>query len=315
VETYVIRRVAAAVAITCAVVTIVFLLLRLVPGDVVTFMLGDTGAWPGQVAAMRHALGLDRPLLAQYLGWFGATIRGDFGVSIVSGRPIGGDLAVRAPRSVELAAAALALGVVAGIPLGSLAARRLGGVLDLTVGGVSVLGLTVPSFVVGSVFVLLFGLALHWLPATGYADLTSDPVEHLRHLLLPAVTLSLSIMPVFLRMTRSSVLDTLAQDFVRTARAKGLRETAVLARHVLRNSLIPVVTVVGLQAGTLLGRVVIVENVFNWPGLSSLLLSGILQRDYPVVQAVVLVVAVAFVFINLVLDLAYSVVDPRIRHA
>ncbi len=312
-EAYVIRRVAAALVLACAVVTVVFLLLRLVPGDVVTFMIGESDASPERIAAMRHALGLDRPLLAQYLGWLGSTARGDFGASIISGRPIGTDLAIRAPRSLELAAAALVLGVVFGIPLGSLAARRRGGGLDLAVGSVSVLGLTFPSFVVGSVFVLLFGLVLHWLPATGYVDVGGDPLGHLRHLILPAVTLALSIVPVLIRMTRSSVLDALSQDFVRTARAKGLGEATVLARHVLRNSLIPVVTVIGLQAGTLLGRIVIVENVFNWPGLSSLLLSGILQRDYPVVQAVVLVVAVAFVFINLVVDLAYGVVDPRIR--
>jgi peptide/nickel transport system permease protein len=310
---YLMRRVAAALVLAAAVVTIVFLLVRLVPGDVVLVMLGDTDAPPEKVAAMRHALGLDRPLGVQYLTWLGGVARGDFGRSILSGRPIVADLAARAPRSLELAAAALLLGVALGIPLGSVAARGRGGPLDLLVGGIAILGLTFPSFVVGSVFVLLFGLVLHWLPATGYIDFTSDPLGHVRHLTLPAVTLALSIIPVLLRMTRSSVLDTLSMDFVRTARAKGLGEAVILVRHVLQNSLIPVVTVIGLQAGTLLGRIVLVEYIFNWPGLSTLLLSGVLQRDYPVVQAVVLVVAVAFVFINLLVDLTYGMIDPRIR--
>ncbi len=312
-QAYVMRRAAVALVLAAAVVTIVFLLLRLVPGDVVLVMLGDSDAPPEKVLAMRHALGLDRPLGVQYLTWIGGVARGDFGRSILSGRPIGGDLAARAPRSLELAAAALVLGVSLGVPLGSLAARGRGGPLDLFFGGIAILGLTFPSFVVGSVFVLLFGLVLHWLPATGYIDFTSDPLGHVRHLILPAVTLALSIIPVLLRMTRSSVLDTLSMDFVRTARAKGLGEAVILLRHVLQNSLIPVVTVIGLQAGTLLGRIVLVEYIFNWPGLSTLLLSGVLQRDYPVVQAVVLVVAVAFVFINLLVDLTYGLIDPRIR--
>lgn len=312
-QVYVMRRVAAALVLAAAVGTIVFLLVHLVPGDVVLVMLGESEAPPDKIAAMRHALGLDRPLEAQYLTWLGSVARGDFGRSILSGRPIGADLAARAPRSIELAAAALVLGAAAGIPLGSLAARSRGGPLDLLVGGLAVLGLTFPSFVIGTVFVLLFGLVLHWLPATGYINFGSDPLGHVRHLILPAVTLALSIMPVLLRMTRSSVLDTLSMDFVRTARAKGLGEAGILARHVLRNSLIPVITVIGLQAGTLLGRIVLVEYIFNWPGLSTLLLSGVLQRDYPVVQAVVLVVAVAFVALNLLVDLTYALIDPRIR--
>jgi peptide/nickel transport system permease protein len=164
-------------------------------------------------------------------------------------------------------------------------------------------------------FVLLFGLVLHWFPATGFVGFGEDPVGHLRHLVLPAATLALTIMPVVMRMTRASMLEVLHQEYVRTARSKGLSEPVVLTRHVLRNSLIPVITVIGLQAGTLLGRIVLIEYIFNWPGLSSLLLTGVNQRDYPLVQAVVLVIALAFVLINLLVDVAYGLVDPRIHVA
>ncbi|HYM69598.1 MAG TPA: ABC transporter permease, partial [bacterium] len=174
---------------------------------------------------------------------------------------------------------------------------------------------TFPSFVIGTVFVLVFGLVLHWFPATGYVAFSDDPASHLRHLVLPALTLGLTFAPVVLRMTRAGMLETLSQDFVRTARAKGLAERVVVAKHVLRNSLIPVVTVLGLQAGELIGRIVLIEYIFNWPGVSSLLLSGAFQRDYPVVQAVVVVVAASFVLINLLVDLTYMLIDPRIRLA
>jgi peptide/nickel transport system permease protein len=312
---YVLRRLIAAAAMTAAIATAVFLLLRAVPGDVVVVMLGENAASPDKIAAMRHALGLDRPLLEQYAAWLAHLARGDFGTSILSGRSIGAELAVRVPRSLELGVFALAAAVLLGIPLGTLAARRAGRPLDLAITGVSVLGLTFPSFVVGSVFVLVFGLVLHWFPATGYVAFSDDPLGHVRHLVLPALTLALTFAPVVLRMTRAGMLETLSQDFVRTARAKGLAERAVMARHVLRNSLIPVITVLGLQAGELIGRIVLIEYIFNWPGVSSLLLAGAFERDYPLVQAVVVVVAAAFVLINLLVDLAYMLVDPRIRLA
>jgi peptide/nickel transport system permease protein len=312
---YLVRRLVTAVMLALAVATVVFMLLRLVPGDVVTIMLGDTDASPEKVAALRHVLGLDRPVLVQYLTWLGRALHGDFGSAFISGRPIAADLAARIPRSLELGGVALVLAVLAGIPLGALAARRPGSPLDLTVSGVVVLGLTLPSFVTGMLFVLLFGLVLHWFPATGYVDLAPDPMGHIRHLVLPAMTLALTIVPIITRMTRASMLETLHQDYVRTARSKGLAERIVIGKHVLRNSLIPVITVIGLQAGTLLGRIVLIEYIFNWPGLSSLLLTGVNQRDYPLVQAVVLVIALAFVCINLLVDIAYGLVDPRIRVA
>jgi peptide/nickel transport system permease protein len=312
---YLFRRLVAALLLALAVATVVFLLLRLVPGDVVTVMLGETDASPEKVAALKQVLGLDRPVPVQYVHWLGRALRGDFGTAFISGRPIAPDLAARIPRSLELGAVALVLAVTVGIPLGALSARHPGSRLDLAVGGVVVLGLTLPSFVIGMLFVLLFGLVLHWFPATGYVDFASDPAGHLRHVVLPAVTLALTIMPVVTRMTRASMLETLHQDYVRTARSKGVTERAVIARHVLRNSLIPVITIIGLQAGTLLGRIVLIEYIFNWPGLSSLLLTGVNQRDYPLVQAVVLVIALAFVIINLLVDVAYGLVDPRIRVA
>ncbi len=312
---YVVRRLAAALVLALAVATVVFMLLRLVPGDVVTVMLGESDVSPEKVTALRHALGLDRPVLVQYASWLSRAVRGDFGNAFLSGRRISDDLAARIPRSLELGVTALLLAMLLGIPLGAASAQRPGSTLDLVAGGVAVLGLTLPSFVIGLLLVLLLGLELHWFPATGYVDFGTDAVGHLRHLVLPAVTLAMTILPVIARMTRASMLETIPQDFVRTARAKGLAERTVVVRHVLRNSLIPVVTVIGLQAGTLLGRIVLVEYIFNWPGLSSLLLHGVFQRDYPLVQAVVLVIALAFVLINLLVDLAYGMIDPRIRVA
>lgn len=312
---YLLRRLAAALVLALAVATVVFLLIRLVPGDVVTVMLGESDPSPEKVTALKHTLGLDRPVLVQYVSWLTHALRGDFGNAFLSGRRISDDLGARIPRSLELGAAALLLAVGLGIPLGAVSAQRPGSMLDFVAGGVAVLGLTLPSFVIGLLLVLLFGLELHWFPATGYVDVATNLSGHVRHLVLPAVTLAMTILPVIARMTRASMLETIPQDFVRTARAKGLAERTITVRHVLRNSLIPVVTVIGLQAGTLLGRVVLVEYIFNWPGLSSLLLHGVFQRDYPLVQAVVLVIAVAFVLINLLVDLAYGMIDPRIRVA
>lgn len=312
---YIVRRVTAAGAMTLAIATVVFLLLRAVPGDVVLVMLGENGGSPEKIAAMRHALGLDRPLLVQYGVWLGHLVRGDFGTSLLSGLSIGGELAVRVPHSLELGAVALGLGVAAGIPLGALAARDAGGPLDLAVSGVSSLGLMVPAFVMAALFVLVFGLVLHWFPATGYVAWSDDPLGHLRHLALPAVTLALTFAPVIMRMTRAGMLEALSHEFVRTARAKGLSERAVVVRHVLRNSLIPVVTVLGLQAGELIGRIVLIEYIFNWPGVSTLLLAGVFQRDDHDHRLHERVVALAFVLVNLLVDLAYVAIDPRIRLA
>jgi len=312
---YILRRVIAAVLMTVAITTAVFLMLRAVPGDVVVVMLGEGAATPENVAAMRHALGLDRPLLVQYGSWLTHVARGDFGSSIISGVSIGAQLGERIPRSLELGAVALSLGVVLGIPLGVFAARRPGGALDLAITGIGALGLMFPAFVVGTLFVLLFGLVLHWFPATGYIEFSDDPIGHIRHLVLPAVTLALTFAPVIMRMTRAGMLEAQSQDFVRTARSKGLAERTVLVKHVLRNSLIPVITVLGLQAGELIGRIVLIEYIFNWPGLAGLLLTGVFGRDYPTVQAVVVVIAFSFVFINLLVDLTYMLVDPRIRLA
>ncbi|HLN13185.1 MAG TPA: ABC transporter permease [bacterium] len=312
---YILRRVIAAVLMTVAITTAVFLMLRAVPGDVVVVMLGEGAATPENVAAMRHALGLDRPLLVQYGSWLTHVARGDFGSSIISGVSIGAQLGERIPRSLELGAVALSLGVVVGIPLGVFAARRPGGALDLAITGIGALGLMFPAFVVGTLFVLLFGLVLHWFPATGYIEFSDDPIGHIRHLVLPAVTLALTFAPVIMRMTRAGMLEAQSQDFVRTARSKGLAERTVLVKHVLRNSLIPVITVLGLQAGELIGRIVLIEYIFNWPGLAGLLLTGVFGRDYPTVQAVVVVIAFSFVFINLLVDLTYMLVDPRIRLA
>lgn len=296
------------------VATIIFFLIHFVPGDPALTIVGEENASPEKLAAVRSALGLDRPLLLQYTTWLLRIVRGDLGRSFVTARPVGLDLALRLPRTFELIAAAVLLAVVMGTPLGALAARRRNSGLDLTASVVALLGISAPVFVTGTLMVLLLSVHLRVLPSSGWTAFAGNPAEHIARLLMPAVVLSLAMSAVIMRMTRSSLLEVILQDYIRTARAKGLSERAVLFRHALRNSLIPVVTVVGVQMGNLLGGSVIVEEVFAWPGVSTYLITGISQRDYPVVQGVVLVICLAFVLINLGVDLLYGFLDPRIKY-
>jgi peptide/nickel transport system permease protein len=301
------------VVMMLGVASIVFFVIYLIPGDVASIIVGER-ATPEQVAHVRQALGLDRPLYVQYLDWLAKVIRGDLGKSLISGRSVMKDLILQLPRTVELMVSAILLAIGIGIPLGILAAVKRSKAEDRVVSILGLLGLSVPSFVIGTLLALILGVYLRCLPISGFVPFDQDPVHHLQLLFMPSLALGLSMAGVVMRMTRSAMLGVLGEDYIRTARAKGLGERQVRYRHALRNALVPVVSIIGVQAGTLLGGTVIIEFIFNWPGLSSLLLRAIYQRDAPLVQGVILLISGAFILINLMVDLLNSRLDPRIRY-
>jgi peptide/nickel transport system permease protein len=311
---YLARRLVYLVAQVLLVATVVFLLIRLVPGDPARAIVGETAS-EEQVATMRHKLGIDRSVLIQYVGWLGAAARGDLGASIVNGASIDEQVGQRLGNTLELVIISIALALALGMPLGILAAIRANRPTDLVLSSLAMLGLSLPNFVVGSLGLLIFALGLRWLPQHQFVAFGSDPAQHLQLLVLPVLTLAASTGAVVMRMTRAAMLDVVRQDYLRTARAKGLTDQVILVRHALRNAITPVVSIVGLELAALLGGTVIVETIFGWPGLSSLLLAGVRARDYPTVQAVVLVIAVLTILINLLVDLLYGWLDPRIRYA
>jgi peptide/nickel transport system permease protein len=312
---YTVRRTLMAVFLVLGAATVVFVLIHMVPGDVVVAMLGEMSTLtPEQIEAVRHRLGLDLPLHIQYFNWISSVVRGDLQESLVHGRPVMTDVLIRLPRTLELVVVSMALGLSLGIPTGTLAAIRRDSAPDFVLSVVGLMGLSLPSFVMGTLLILVLGLQLRWFPCSGFVSFGDDPVHHLRLLSMPAITLGLGIAAIIMRMTRGSLLEVLQEDYIRTARAKGLNETVVYLRHALKNALIPVVTTAGVSMGSLLGGTVIVESLFSWPGLSSILISAVEHRDYPMVQGVVLVVAGGFVFINLAVDLINAYLDPRIRY-
>ena len=304
-----------AVPTILGVVTAVFLLIRLVPGDVVTYMLGLEGSLPqGRVEDLRRLFGVDRPLHVQYADYVGNVVRGNLGKSLRTGRPVGPELARRFPVTIQLALMGLLAAIAIGVPIGILAALRRGRLADYLATTFVLIGLSVPSFWLAILLILFFALRLGWLPPTGFISLGESLSENLRHMLLPALSLGLILAAASTRIVRSSLLEVLERQYIRTARAKGLRESAVVLRHALRNALIPVVTVIGLQFGTLLGGTVIIEQIFSLPGIGRYALEGINLRDYPVVQGAVLAIALAFVLVNLFVDMCYGFIDPRIRY-
>jgi peptide/nickel transport system permease protein len=312
---WVLRRIGVSIVLVWVVVTVVFMAIHLVPGDPAELLLSQGGAAPdpAAVTALRHQLGLDRPLLAQYGADLVALAHGDLGSSLQDQTPVSQAIATRLPRTLELIAAASVLALLVGVPFGTLAAMSPGGMLDRTGSGMAALFLSVPVFVVGTLLVLLFAEQLGWAPAGGYVAVADSPGAHFGHLAMPAITIAVGLGAMLFRITRASVLDVAMRDYVRTARAKGVTPGRILRRHVVRNALSPVVTVFGLQFGALLGGTVLVEYVFNYPGLSGLLVQAVDARDYPMVQGIVLVISVLFVAINLVLDLLYAALDPRVR--
>jgi peptide/nickel transport system permease protein len=313
---YLLRRLVHTAILIFIIVTIVFLMIHLLPGDPATMILGGQEGQPSQadIDRLNAELGLDGPIHEQYFRWLGNLTRLDLGVSFSTNEPIGSKvIAERLPRSLMLGVPATILAIVIGIPLGIVSARWRRSAIDPLVSGAALLGFSVPTFVVGNILVLVFAVNLGWFPASGYVDPLDDWVGFWKAAALPILSLSLAPLAVIMRMTRSSVLEELGLDYVRTARAKGLSETPTIIHHVLRNSMLPVITVLGLQFGTLFAGSVIIEYIFNWPGMGRLFLTAVGERDYPVIQTVVLVVAVSFVLINLLTDLSYAFFDPRIR--
>lgn len=297
-------------------VTLVFTFLHVLPGDPVLVILGsERSPEPEQVEAVRHELGLDRPLGQQYLDWLGKFSRFDLGDSLVDQEPIARSVAERLPRTLELVLLATVLSVVVAVPMGVVAALKRNRAPDWILSTLAATGISMPVYVVATLLVLLFGIQLHWLPTGGYTALEDAPAKHALQVILPAITLAFGLGATIARMTRSAVLEVLHQDYVRTARAKGVAERKVIYRHALRNALIPVVTVIGVQVGTLIGGTVLVEYIFNWPGLSTLLITAISRRDYPMVQGVILVTSSLLILINLVVDLLYGLLDPRVRYS
>jgi peptide/nickel transport system permease protein len=295
------------------VVTIVFLLIHLIPGDPVSVMLGPD-ATPAQIAGTRQALGLDRPLPEQLYTFDARVLRGDLGHSYVLDRPVTRALAERAEPTIVLTLCALLVAVAIGVPSGIVAAAHRGSWWDRGLMFFSLLGVCVPGFWLSLNFIFLFAVRLGWLPAAGYASVFSDPRAALTYMVLPALSLGINQSALIARIARSCMLEVLQQDYIRTARAKGLAPRVVTYVHAFRNALVPVVAVIGITTAILIGGAVVTEIVFNIPGLGRLIISAILRRDYPVVQGVVLVTAAAYVVINLVVDLLYAFIDPRIRY-
>ena len=312
---YLARRAVWTVIALLGVSVVIFLLVRLLPGNIVDIIAGTEGQLSrAQRGAVLREFGLDRPLLVQYLRWIGNMLQGNFGWSFRSGQPVVTLIVSRLPITIELALLAVLSVAFVGIPLGVAASVSRSLRIRTLVQIISVLGLSLPSFWIAILLIITASSLFGWLPALIYVSPWADPWVNLQQMFLPVLSLALGLSAVVVRMTRSSMLEVLGQDFIRVARAKGLATRAVLLRHALRNALIPIVTVLGLQTGFLLGGVVITEQIFGLPGLGWTLLNGVYQRDYPVVQGTVMVFAVTFVLINLLVDLLYTYLDPRIRY-
>jgi peptide/nickel transport system permease protein len=293
---------------------IVFAIIRLIPGDPAVVLLGPEGASPEAVAALRRDLGLDQPIAVQYLIWLRRTAQGDLGKSFISKMPVSFLVRKSLPATLHLAAAALLIALLVSVPAGILAAIRPHSWIDNLCTSFALAGVAMPGFWLGIMLVLLFAVGLGWFPTSGYVPLDEDALASTRSVFLPALALGVSLAAALSRFLRTGMLDVLGQDYVRTARAKGLPERAVVARHAVRNGLLSVVTVLGLQTGQLLGGSIVIEQVFNWPGMGRLVLSAIQFRDYTIVQAVVLLVATGYVIINFAVDVLYVYLDPRIRY-
>ena len=310
---FVFHRLAATVPVLFLVTAGVFALLHLTPGDPVDAMMAESVDATVR-AELRRELGLDRPIHVQYLAWMGRLLQGDLGRSIRNREPVVENVGRRIRPSLQLALLAMGTSLLVALPVGILSAARRNTAVDGVGTTFALFGICMPNFLIALLLIFVFGVTLRWLPISGYTDPLEEPLNGLRSLVLPAVTLGLALAAVITRTLRSSLLEALAEDYIRTARAKGLSERAVLRRHALKNSLIPVVTVLGLQLGTLIGGAVITEYVFALPGVGRLVVDAVFARDYPLVQGVVLLIAVGFILSNLMVDLVYGWLDPRIRH-
>lgn len=298
-------RLLAAIPVLIGVSIAVFAMIHLLPGDPATIMLQGSPASAQDIQNLRHQLGLDQPLYLQYVKYVGRVVRGDFGISIHTRRPVLTEIVTVFPATLALALTSMVVAILMGVILGTLAALKHNSWLDTTLMGVSLFGVSMPSFWVGLLLILSFSVWLGWFPSTGVGDW--------KHLVLPALALGTNFSAVTARLVRSNLLEVLRQEYVLTARAKGLSERAVILRHALRNALIPVITIIGLQFGNLLGGAVVIETVFARQGFGRLAITAILAKDFPLIQGVVLVGAVIYVFVNILVDLSYALIDPRIK--
>ncbi|GIV80622.1 MAG: peptide ABC transporter permease [Litorilinea sp.] len=311
---YLIQRLLLTVVVLLGVTFAVFLIIHLVPGDPARVILG-VQANEENVAALRERLGLNRPFLVQYASWLWHALQGDLGRSLITGQAVLPQILQRLPATLQLAAAALFIGMLIGLPAGIVSALRPGSRLDVITSLFSQVGVSIPDFWLGILLVILFSLTLRWLPPSGYTPISVDFGDWLAHLVLPALTAGVISGSIQTRFVRSAMLEVLNEDYIRTARAKGLGERVVILRHGLRNALITIVTILGLQLTALFSAVVVVEVVFAWPGLGRLALDAVLDRDYPLLQGTVLTMAVVLALVNLAVDLIYFFLDPRIEYA
>ena len=309
----ILRRLAATIPVLLLVTAGVFALIHLTPGDPIDAMMAES-VDDTVKRELRRDLGLDRPLYLQYATWMGRLLQGDLGHSIRNREPVIENVSRRIKPSLQLAGLAMAISLLVATPIGILSAARRNSAIDRVGTSFALFGICMPNFLIALLLIFLFGVTLRWLPISGYVDPMEEPWEGLRSLTLPAITLGLALAAVITRTLRSSMLEALSEDYIRTARAKGLSDGAVVRRHALKNALIPVVTVLGLQLGTLIGGAVITEYVFALPGVGRLVVDAVFARDYPLVQGVVLLIAVGFILSNLAVDLLYGFIDPRIRH-
>lgn len=310
---YIVRRLLGVIPVMLVVGIFVFSLLHLAPGDPAAIIAGDN-ATEANVARIRASLGLDRPLLEQFSSWGWATLRGDLGVSMFSNIPVTTLVQQRVGPTVSLALTTMLVAVVIALTLGVLAAWKAGSLLDRAVMALAVTGFSVPVFVVGYALVYFFALEWRWLPVQGYVPLSEGLWPWLRHLILPSFALGLAYVALIARITRTSMLEVLAEDYIRTASAKGVATLPMLLRHALRNAAVPIITVIGIGVALLMSGVVITESVFNIPGVGRLVVDAITRRDYPIIQGVMVIFAAVYVLINLVIDILYSFIDPRIRY-
>jgi peptide/nickel transport system permease protein len=311
--TYILRRLIMLIPVLLVVGIVVFALVHLTPGDPAAVILGQN-ATSEQIEQLRDELGLNDPLPVQFVRWFGGVLRLDFGESIFLGRPVSRAIFERAQPTLLLTLYALLIQIVIGIPAGVIAAVRRDSIVDRGLMLMSISGAAVPTFFLGIMLILLFAVRLRWLPSGGFVELTDDPIRHFKGMILPAFALGFSSAGLLARLVRSSMLDVLREDYVRTAMAKGLTERVVVVRHALRNALVPAVTVIGYSLGALLGGAVVTETVFTIPGMGRLVVQSIGRRDYPLIQGAVMTIAAIYVIVNLLVDILYVFLDPRIRY-
>jgi peptide/nickel transport system permease protein len=313
---YILRRFVLLIPVLFGVSIVIFGLIRMIPGDAAMLAIGvDQRITPEQREAVRRSYGLDQPLPVQYVRWMGHVLQGDLGQSLRTRRPLTEELRLRLPVTLQLTLMAAILGTIPAVTMGIIAAVKRNSPADYLATVGTLLGISAPNFLIAILLILLFSYELKWLPPVGFKQLSVDPVQNLKSMILPAFSLSLPLAAVMMRNTRSAVLEVLNQDYVRVARAKGLSSRRVLLRHVIPNASLPIITVAGLQVAGLLGGTVIVEQIFGLPGLGRYIYDAINNRDYPVVQGVTLVIATMFVFISMLVDVLYAVVDPRLRKA